>query len=249
MADSRSSLTIVNATIRQDAAGRYSFNDLHAAAVAAGHDYKVCQVANFTRLESTEALLAELRNSEELDSDPWVSTAGRYGGTWGAKELVYAYAMWISPRFHLQVIRAYDALVTGNTQPTLATNPRVQYIADLARAGCLPPAALADLAYRMAPGMPAAPPPATAPSAPQAQALAADYATAEALAPRVGMTAKRLNNLLSRSRWQTWQPEGGWFPTRAGSARALVGTGGIQWSAAAVQELVAAEAGHAASLF
>ena len=43
---------------------------------------------------------------------------GRNGGTFVCKELVYAFAMWISPTFHLKVIRLYDEIKVGF--PTLS---------------------------------------------------------------------------------------------------------------------------------
>lgn len=100
-----SALSIADTAIRQDEAGRYCLNDLHRAAGAEAKH----QPANWLRMQQTQELVAEL----DRDSIPQIrGIESKQGlGTFVAKELVYAYAMWISPAFHLKVIRAYDSQV------------------------------------------------------------------------------------------------------------------------------------------
>jgi len=115
-------LIIANTQIRRDACGRYCLNDLHQAS---GGE-KRHQPSDWLRTEQTKELIAELKcgtapgipgavpHSDQPLNEPVIAISGGFGqGTYAVKELVYAYAMWISARFHLEVIRAYDALVTA----------------------------------------------------------------------------------------------------------------------------------------
>lgn len=114
-------IIIDSITIKQDAEGRYCLNDLHRAA----GDLARHAPALWER-QATD-LIIEL----EKGTKPYVivKTRGRNGGTYVAKELVYAYATWISPVFHLKVIRAYDRLATQgvavheNAAADLLANP------------------------------------------------------------------------------------------------------------------------------
>ena len=115
-------LVIAGLTINTDEEGRYCLNDLHKAA---GEDQKH-RPKYWLENEGPKALIAEL----EKGGIPPVSVkAGRNGGTFVVRELVYAYAMWISPKFHLEVIRAYDRLATNgvavhrNAAEDLLSNP------------------------------------------------------------------------------------------------------------------------------
>jgi len=101
-------LSISNTLVRQDNQGRYLLNDLHKAA---GNNSKH-QPANFLRLDTTKELAEEINRSSDMMNAIETKQGGNQQGTFVAKELVYAYAMWISPKFSLQVIRAYDALAT-----------------------------------------------------------------------------------------------------------------------------------------
>lgn len=108
-------LTIADTTIRTDVAGRYCLNDLHRAAGGAGKD----KPGNWLASNQTRALIGELEGGLLESQHPPLATVndGRNNGTYAAKELVYAYAMWISPVFHLKVIRAYDAMVSKPALP------------------------------------------------------------------------------------------------------------------------------------
>lgn len=106
-------MAIQGVDIRTDAQGRYCLNDLHRAAGGQSKD----QPALFMRRKETADLIFEIANSTDSQSSPVATTEGRSGGTFAAKELVYAYAMWISASFHLKVIRAFDDLVTGHAAP------------------------------------------------------------------------------------------------------------------------------------
>ena len=97
-------LTIGSTKIRRDAQGRYCLNDVHAASgCAARHEPN-----RFTRLDQTQELIAELGKSPDVGICI-ESRKGRGGGTYACRELVIAYAAWISPKFHLHVLRTYDA--------------------------------------------------------------------------------------------------------------------------------------------
>lgn len=70
-------------------------------------------------MQQTKELIEEILNTGNPVFKPTSSKKGRYGGTYVCKELVYSCAMWISAAFALKVIRAYDALVTGNANETV----------------------------------------------------------------------------------------------------------------------------------
>ena len=111
MTQSTIALTLGNITVRQHN-GLFSLNDLHKAA---GGEAKH-QPALFMRMEQTQALITEIGNS--TDSQSFKTKEGRNGGTYACRELVIAYAAWISAAFHLKVIRVFLSATTPQAEPT-----------------------------------------------------------------------------------------------------------------------------------
>ncbi len=112
-------------SVRRDFDGRYCLNDLHRAAVASGANERSKEPAKFLSSPQTIELVQELTDTQNLGNDPVNSIRGGHEqGTYVCKELVYAYAMWISPKFNLKVIRTFDAV--QNPASNAPTSDKIQ---------------------------------------------------------------------------------------------------------------------------
>lgn len=111
-------IAISNVAIRQTENNLYNLNDLHKAS---GGE-KRHELTNWLKLQQTTELIDELSKPEisglkENQQVIKVVRGGNKRGTYACKELVYAYATWISAKFFLQVIRTFDAVISGRLKP------------------------------------------------------------------------------------------------------------------------------------
>ena len=103
----------------------YALNDLH---IASGGKSKH-QPSNFVRLDTTKALIAEIEKDNQHALK--IIRGGNFQGTYACEELVIAYAMWISPQFHLVVLRAFMAMHRKQPQQLALPEPEKTYTVTL----------------------------------------------------------------------------------------------------------------------
>ena len=115
-----SNLAILNTSIRSYE-NFYSLNDLHKAS---GNAEKH-RPSLFIRLDTTQDLISEIQKEVKSTDLIFKTTGGRgLRGTYACEELVIAYAMWISPKFHLIVLRAFLAMHRNQPQQLSLPEPQ-----------------------------------------------------------------------------------------------------------------------------
>ena len=122
-----SNLTILKTSIRQSD-NLYSLNDLH---VASGSENRH-KPSLFMSNQQTKDLIAEIDNSSDAGNPASVKIVRgdrnpELQGTWVCEELVLSYAMWISPKFHLIVLRAFLAMQRNQPQQLALPEPEKKF--------------------------------------------------------------------------------------------------------------------------
>ncbi|THA16184.1 P22AR C-terminal domain-containing protein [Rodentibacter pneumotropicus] len=102
----------------------YSLNDLH---FASGGESKH-RPSLFIRLDTTQDLISEIQKEVKSTDLIFKTTGGRgLRGTYACEELVLSYAMWISPKFHLVVLRAFLAMHRNEPKQLALPEPEKKF--------------------------------------------------------------------------------------------------------------------------
>ena len=103
-------------SVRVDDEGRYSLNDLHAAAVANGEAtesqrpsvfLRSAQIKRFVKALKSKALKSASEQNQPLK----VIKGGDQSGAWGIELLAIRYAAWIRPEFEIEVYEVFRTVV------------------------------------------------------------------------------------------------------------------------------------------
>lgn len=116
-----SNLTILNNSIR-NIDNLYSLNDLHKASGGADKHSPF----RFMRNEQTKDLISEINSQTPNLVASKIIRGGSdltVRGYWVCEELVLSYAMWISSKFHLIVLRAFLAMHRNQPQQLSLPEP------------------------------------------------------------------------------------------------------------------------------
>jgi hypothetical protein len=131
-------LHIGGVEIAQDEHGRYSLNDMHRAAMAAGNATESQRPGNFLQSAGVQAFIAA------LDTDPQICgsvltagipavdivNGGPNRGSYGTRLVVLRYAAWIAPTFEVQVYQCFDDMTRGKA-PGYRLDDRTRRVRDV----------------------------------------------------------------------------------------------------------------------
>lgn len=99
-------------SITSDEDGMFNLNQLHKASGNRNAE----KVTYWKNNIQTLAFIEEFLQSRNSDFAIKTVRGGKKPGTWAVEEIVYHYAAWISPEFHVAVIEAFTALANGNVK-------------------------------------------------------------------------------------------------------------------------------------
>lgn len=106
-----SNLIVADTSIAINKDGLYSLNDMHKAALIAGHATEHHKPANFIRNEGVMAYIAAVESEAHICALKVIK--GGKSGTWAAELVAMKYAGWISPAYEVQVYQVAQALKAG----------------------------------------------------------------------------------------------------------------------------------------